>query len=119
MDERTFMLWMRLLPKAALSSLVGKATRARAPSGVHQAAMRAFAKRYDVALDEAERPIEGYGTFGEFFARALKPGARSIAEGEKVVVSPVDGAVSQAGRIRARRPRSPSVPSFEWSSLRW
>jgi phosphatidylserine decarboxylase len=99
MDDRAFMLWMRLLPKAALSSLVGKATRARAPAKLRHAAMRAFAKRYRVDLDEAEHPIEGYPTFGDFFARALKPGLRPIAEGEKVVVSPVDGAVSQVGTI--------------------
>jgi phosphatidylserine decarboxylase len=62
--------------------------------------MRAFAKAYDVPLDEAEHPIEGYATFADFFARSLKPGLRPVAEGEKVVVSPVDGAVSQAGYLK-------------------
>lgn len=99
MDDRTFMTLMRLLPKSALSSAVGRATRLQAPRALHQAAMRAFARAYDVPLDEAERPIEGYDTFAEFFARALKPGLRPVAEGEQIVASPVDGAVSQAGYL--------------------
>ena len=48
-------------------------------------------------VDEAELPLEAYETFGEFFVRRLKPGARPIAPGDDVVVSPVDGTVSQAG----------------------
>ena len=88
---------MGVLPKSTLSLAVGAATRAPAPAPVHQAAMRFFAKRYGVALEEAEHGIEGYPTFGEFFARGLKPGLRPIEPGEKVVASPVDGAVSQAG----------------------
>ncbi len=38
--------------------------------------------------DEAEKPIEEYGSFNEFFTRRLKPGARPLGEG---VVSPADG----------------------------
>jgi phosphatidylserine decarboxylase len=64
---------------------------------VHQAAIRAFARRYDVQTEEAERPVSEYRTFAEFFTRRLKPGLRPIATGEKVVASPVDGAVSQLG----------------------
>ncbi len=61
--------------------------------------MRGFARRFGVDLSEAERPIEGYATFAEFFTRRLKPGLRPIDPGERVVVSPVDGKVSQAGAI--------------------
>ena len=100
MDERNFMRLMRLLPKAALSSVVGQATRAKAPAAVHQAAMRAFARRYKVALAEAERPIEGYPTFADFFSRALRPDARPIDADPKALVSPVDGAISQLGYAR-------------------
>lgn len=38
--------------------------------------------------DEAEKPIEAYGSFNEFFTRRLKPGARPVGDG---VVSPGDG----------------------------
>lgn len=99
MKDETFMTLMRLLPKSALSHAVGFATRLPAPAAFHRFAMRRFAKAYRVEMGEAERDFSGYRTFGEFFTRGLKEGARPIAPGEKVVVSPVDGAVSQAGEI--------------------
>lgn len=99
MRDQTFMAMMRLLPRSALSAAVGKATRAKVPSALHRAFMRFFVRRYRVDLDEAEHGLEGYRTFGEFFTRRLKPGLRPVEEGERVVVSPVDGAVSQAGTL--------------------
>lgn len=95
--DKTFMTLMKVLPKSALSTVVGVATRLPAPAPVHRLAMKAFAKRYQVALDEAEHGFDGYLTMSDFFARKLKPGLRPIDPGDKVVVSPVDGAVSQAG----------------------
>jgi len=41
---------------------------------VHRAAMRAFARRYRVNMEEAEQGVGGYATFAEFFTRKLKPG---------------------------------------------
>jgi len=38
--------------------------------------------------DEAEKPIEAYMSFNDFFTRRLKPGARPLGEG---FVSPADG----------------------------
>jgi phosphatidylserine decarboxylase len=97
--DETFMKLMRILPRAALSSAVGYATRVRAPAAVHRLAMRAFAQRYKVDLHEAEMALEQYPTFAEFFTRKLKPGLRAIDPGENVVVSPVDGTVSQIGYV--------------------
>jgi phosphatidylserine decarboxylase len=97
MRDSTFMSLMKLLPKSALSSVVGAATRAPAPASFHRTVMKFFAKRYQVALEEAEHGFEGYPTFSEFFARKLKPGLRPIAAGERVLVSPCDGKVSQVG----------------------
>ncbi|HYI01869.1 MAG TPA: phosphatidylserine decarboxylase, partial [Hyalangium sp.] len=39
MNEQTFMKLMQLLPKSALSSVVGVATRLPAPAPVHRMAM--------------------------------------------------------------------------------
>lgn len=100
MDDRLFMAAVRVLPKNALSRAVGAWTRWRLPRPVRHAAMRAFARRYAVDLGECPE-LDAYRTFGEFFARPLKPGLRPIAEGPDVVVSPVDGAVSEAGLARA------------------
>jgi phosphatidylserine decarboxylase len=46
---------------------------------------------YNLDVDEfAKKPLT-FKTFNEFFYRALKPGARPIAEGERVAVLPADG----------------------------
>src|SRR5262249_26865921 len=66
---------------------------------VVRAVIRGFARRYGVDAAEAERAIEEYPTFTEFFTRRLKPGARPIAPGEEVPVSPVDGTVGEVGEI--------------------
>ncbi|HEX2862055.1 MAG TPA: archaetidylserine decarboxylase [Lacunisphaera sp.] len=60
--------------------------------------MRASANRilpfivdYELNVDEfAKKPLT-FRTFNEFFYRALKPGARPLAEGERVAVLPADG----------------------------
>ena len=103
MNDRAFITLMKLLPKASLSRLVGVATRLPAPSRLHQTAAGIFARAYNVELGEAEKPISGYDTFGDFFARRLKPGARPVASGAQVVVSPVDGTVSEVGLTEGGR----------------
>jgi len=87
---------MRLVPKSALSRLAGRATRWRLPGRMSRGLMRAFARRYGVDLGECD-PLGSYRTFSEFFARPLKPGLRPVATGDRVIVSPVDGVVSEAG----------------------
>ena len=96
MNDHLFISALRLLPKNALSRLAGAATRWEAPAAVRLAAMKAFARRYGIDLTECP-DLEAYRTFGEFFARPLRPGLRPIAGGDTVVVSPVDGAVSETG----------------------
>ena len=68
-------------------------------------AIKWFAKRYKINLDEAAEPIESYKTLNSFFTRHLKEGARPIAEAEnaKAVVSPVDGMIAQCGKIESGR----------------
>jgi phosphatidylserine decarboxylase len=93
---------LRVIPKNALSRLVGGLARARAPRALRLAAMRAFAWRYGVDLSECCE-LGSFRTFGEFFARPLRPGLRPIASGDELIVSPVDGVVSQAGRAEGGR----------------
>jgi phosphatidylserine decarboxylase len=40
-----------------------------------------------------------YGSFNEFFTRALRPGTRPLDTSDSALISPVDGAVSQMGRL--------------------
>ena len=57
-----------------------------------------FVKAYQVNLFEANREhVEDYIHFNDFFTRSLKPNARPIAN--STIICPVDGAVSQVGKI--------------------
>ena len=81
MNDRLFISALRLVPKNALSRARGRAHRWHAPAPVRLAAMKAFARRYGIDLSECP-DLEVYRTFGEFFARPLRPGLRPIAPGE-------------------------------------
>jgi phosphatidylserine decarboxylase len=86
-----------LLPKRAITALAGRFARARA-GGVTCAAIRKFVARYGVDMAEALDPrIESYATFNDFFTRALRPGARPLADTRWLC--PVDGRISQVGRV--------------------
>jgi len=96
LKDRLLIAALSAVPKHGLSRLVGALTRAALPRPLLQAAMRAFAARYGIALHESP-PLDGYRTFGQFFARPLLAGRRPVAPGEAVVVSPVDAVVSACG----------------------
>jgi phosphatidylserine decarboxylase len=100
MADLSFTL-LRLLPKNTLSRAVGAACRLPAPRPLLRAAIRRFIAAYGVDASEAERPVEDYPTFTEFFTRRLKPGLRPVAPGE-TAVSPVDGTVGECGAIEAQ-----------------
>ncbi|MDG4553304.1 MAG: archaetidylserine decarboxylase [Candidatus Competibacter sp.] len=92
-----------LLPQRWLTRLTYRATRVRAP-WFKNALIRGFARGFGVNLDEALDPDpRAYPDFNAFFTRPLKPGARPLAPGDRVVCCPVDGAVSQVGVARADR----------------
>ncbi|RUO29394.1 phosphatidylserine decarboxylase [Aliidiomarina sedimenti] len=88
-----------VLPKHAVSRLMGKFASARA--GIFtQLFMRWFIKHYQVDMSEAvhEEPSD-YSTFNEFFTRPLKPEARPLQADDFELAHPVDGKVSQLGKI--------------------
>jgi phosphatidylserine decarboxylase len=96
---RPFVWFQHLLPQHALSRLILYATRVRAPWFKNRL-VRGFLKLYPVDMAEAAQsdPLR-YGSFNEFFTRALKPGARTIAADPRAIACPADGAISQAGEI--------------------
>ena len=86
-----------LLPKRTLTEAMGRLARAQA-GGLTHAVIRRFVQRYRVNMDEAAQPdITRYASFNDFFTRALKPDARPLSDA--AYVCPVDGAISQFGRI--------------------
>ncbi|GAA5182567.1 archaetidylserine decarboxylase [Niveibacterium umoris] len=97
MSDRLAVLPQYLLPKQLLTTLAGRFASWQGGSVTHSAICR-FAARYGVDMSEAANPdITSYPTFNEFFTRALKPGARPLADSE--LICPVDGAISQFGKI--------------------
>ena len=97
MSDRFAVLPQYLLPKQALTHFAGfVASRER--GWVTTEIIRRFVAKYQVNMAEAlDSNITGYLTFNDFFTRALKPGARPLAQAD--LVCPVDGAVSQFGAI--------------------
>ena len=101
MTDRLAVLLQYLLPKLALTMLIGKLASARAGSWSH-AAIRRFIARYGVDMAEAaDKRIESYASFNEFFTRPLRPDSRPFAD--VPWLCPVDGAISQFGAIEHDR----------------
>ena len=97
LGDRLRFLAQSWLPQRLLTRLVYRAARVRTP-WFKDALIRHFIRHFRVNLDEAlETRPHAYPDFNAFFTRALKPGARPFAPGDRVMGCPVDGAVSQIG----------------------
>ena len=100
---RLFVWLQYVLPQHALSRLVLLSTRVQIP-WFKNLLIRGFLKLFSVDMSEAaETDPYRYGSFNEFFTRALKPEARPIDPHPDAIVSPVDGAVSECGAIEQNR----------------
>jgi phosphatidylserine decarboxylase len=102
MSPGRLFVWLQyLLPQHGLSRLVLRATRVRA-RGFKNWLIGGFLKLYSVEMSDAVQPDPfGYGSFNEFFTRALKPEKRRFAPEPDAILCPVDGTVSEAGPIDA------------------
>jgi phosphatidylserine decarboxylase len=90
------------LPHHALSRIVLRLTRIRTPA-LKNLLIQSFVHSYQPRMSEAAEPDPlRYGSFNEFFTRALKAGARPVDAARERVVSPVDGTISQIGYLAER-----------------
>ena len=97
MSDRLAVLPQYFFPKQALTVFAGWVA-GRERGWVTTEIIRRFVAKYQVNMDEAlDSNIASYPTFNAFFTRALKPGARPLADAD--LVCPVDGAISQFGVI--------------------
>jgi phosphatidylserine decarboxylase len=85
-----------LLPHKLISSLAGFF----ASSFLSRPFIVPFAKHFRINLDEAQKPLNQYPSLNAFFTRLLKDGTRPVFGDENSIVSPVDGTVSQMGKIQ-------------------
>ncbi|MDE2274068.1 MAG: phosphatidylserine decarboxylase [Gammaproteobacteria bacterium] len=95
--------WQYLLPQHAISRFTHWLTRLK-HVGFKNWLIRAFIRRFDVDLGEAAVPdITGYPTFNAFFTRALRTGTRPVTAEPDAIACPVDGTLSQLGKITGER----------------
>jgi phosphatidylserine decarboxylase len=101
--DRLFVAMQHALPQHFLSRLVLRVTRSRLWP-VKNLLIRSFLRGFKVNMSEAAQPNPlQYPSFNAFFTRALRPGARAIDIDPGALVSPVDGTVSQIGRLDGSR----------------
>jgi phosphatidylserine decarboxylase len=97
-SDRLFVLLQHVLPKQALTTVAGMLANVRG-GGLTTSFIGWFVGRYGVNMSEAANAdLASYPTFNEFFTRALKAGARPLAQAD--LICPVDGAISQIGPIK-------------------
>ncbi len=97
MPYRFSVLHQYLLPKQALTEFAGRIAGAQGGS-LSPHLIRWFVRKYGVNMSEAQNPdLASYTSFNDFFTRALREGARPLADSD--FICPVDGAISQFGAI--------------------
>lgn len=97
--DTAFVVLQYLLPQHALSRLTGALAQSTIPF-LKNWLIERFIAAFGVDMREAAEPEpRAYPHFNAFFTRALRPGARPVETAPGVIVSPADGAVSQAGGI--------------------
>ncbi|TCS94934.1 archaetidylserine decarboxylase [Hazenella coriacea] len=87
-------IW-KWMPKKSMSRVVGRFAK----HPISRRVIPVYIKMYDIDLSIVKRPLSEYENLLDFFIRELKPEARPIAVDPQVVISPVDGTISQAGMI--------------------
>lgn len=108
---------LRVLPRAAISRLVGHLAGVRLPPRLQRWEIGAFARAVGVDLSEVDRPLEGFASLQEFFARPLRAGVRPIDDSPSAVVAPCDGLWGEAGRIENGELRQIKGRTYTVSSL--
>jgi len=87
------------LPQHGLTAIVYKLTRIENKVWKNFL-IKVFIKLFKVDMEQAIWPTEkDYSCFNAFFTRHLKPDARKWQKDKNTILSPVDGAVSQIGKI--------------------
>jgi phosphatidylserine decarboxylase len=97
--DRLFVAMQHVLPQHFLSRIVLRVTRIRLRP-VKNLLIKSFLRGFKVNMSEASQPNPlQYPSFNAFFTRSLRAGARPIDIDPGMLVSPVDGTVSQIGRL--------------------
>ena len=117
MFDKISVLFQHLLPQHLLSYCMGKIADCRWLRWKNFM-IQHFIKRYsvDMSLAQLENPTD-YPTFNSFFTRHLKPALRPVTQNSNEIASPVDGSVSQLGKINGEQLFQAKGFYFSLSSL--
>jgi phosphatidylserine decarboxylase len=117
MRDRLFITLQHVLPQHLLSRMVLRLTRVRTP-WVKNTLISSFVREFKPEVSEAAQPDAlRYASFNEFFTRSLRTGARPVDSDPQTLVSPVDGTVSQIGRLDGSRLLQAKGHSFTLEAL--
>jgi len=101
--ERLKIAIQHIIPQHLLSGWMHALTRCRWKP-FKNLLIRFVIHQYKVDMTLAQQPdYRAYTCFNDFFTRQLKQEARPVVSGDKQVICPVDGAVSQIGNINQTR----------------
>ncbi len=96
---RLFVAMQYLLPQHFLSRQVHRLARSRLKP-LRNALIGSFVRHFRPDMSDAADPEpRDYPSFNAFFTRSLRPGSRPSDPDPAVLVSPVDGTVSQIGQL--------------------
>ncbi|MEQ8207963.1 MAG: archaetidylserine decarboxylase [Woeseia sp.] len=96
---RLFVYLQHLLPRFGVTAMIYRLTRVQ-HTAIKNLLIRSFIRLFKVDTQELDTPVpDGYATFNDFFIRQLKADARPVSEDANVLTSPVDGTISEAGKI--------------------
>lgn len=96
-----FVMLQYILPQHLITGLIWRVARIR-HEPTKNFLITQFVKLYNVDIDDVKLSVpDDFQTFNDFFVRELEDGARPVDDRKSSIVSPVDGTVSIADRIRA------------------
>ena len=99
LSARLFIALQHIMPQHFLSWVMWKLARCEYKWFL-TLILPLFIRHFKVNMIEAKNPDwKSYTSFNNFFTRELNEDAREICSDENAIVSPVDGAVSQLGKI--------------------
>lgn len=109
------MFFQRTMPKRLLTEFLGMLANIKG-GGLTTSFIKYFIKRYKVNMSEAVQPNPSfYKTFNEFFTREIKKEVRPLSSLD--LISPVDGAISQLGKIDSDHVFQAKGKSFTTTAL--
>ena len=97
--ERAALRALRLAPKQLYSTIVDWGARRRVPRRLRQPLYVTYSRLVGANLREVELPLESYNSFGDFFARKLRAGAREASTDMTAVAAPCDGRIGAVGQV--------------------